>query len=312
MFHTLRKVVKKYTAPIFASGLMLFSALWLNCRAETLADKGSMEYRYWDWGGTPRRDDYQFALLTLALDKTLDDYGPYKATRVVQSYSTSRLRREINRGDVVNLHVGPWRPLELSEDKLPERSLRINIPIFNDLMGYRQLLIRREDLDTFKNIKTDADLKKLTVGQARGWVDVDIYKYNGYPVDDSPNPSALFNMLAKKRFDYLPISLLEAESALAGRPDLADQLMLVPDLAIYFPLPLIFYVNIHEPKLAERLEKGLSMAKKDGSFDRLFNQFFAAEVQGIRASKQRHFVLKNPYTPKEFSAEKPQRPAAVH
>lgn len=266
--------------------------------------KGRMEFRYWDWGATPKRDDYQFALLTLALDKTAKDYGPYQLSRVVRSYSTSRLRREINRGDVVNVHAGPWRPLEVSEDKLPERSLRVSIPILKDLLGYRRLLIRREDLDKFKRIRHADDLKQLVVGQAAGWVDVEIYRHNGYPVNDIANPATLFDMLAKKRFDYIPISLMEADTALNNRPDLAGELMLLPDITIYFPLPIIFYVNIHEPKLAERLETGLGQAKQDGSFERLFRSHFAHELQLIRDGSPKRFLLDNPFVPVELSTEK--------
>jgi hypothetical protein len=264
-----------------------------------------MAFRYWDWGATPKRDDYQFALLKLALDKTAKDYGPYQLTRVVRSYSTSRLRREINRGNVVNVHAGPWRPLETSDDKLPERSLRVNVPIFKDLLGYRKLLIRRDDLDRFKGIRHADDLKALAVGQANGWVDVEVYRHNGYRVNDIANPATLFDMLAKKRFDYIPISLMDVETTLNSRPELAGQLMLLPDITIYFPLPVIFYVNIHEPRLAERLEAGLNLARQDGSFERLFKASFADELQLVREGSSRRFILVNPFVPKELGVGGP-------
>jgi hypothetical protein len=279
---------------------------WQAARAEPAAPpaKPRMEFRYWDWGATPKRDDYQFALLTLALDKTVKDYGPYQLTRVVKSYSTSRLRREINRGDVVNVHAGPWRPLETSDDKLPERSLRVNVPIFKDLLGYRKLLIRRDDLDRFKGIRHADDLKELAVGQANGWVDVEIYRHNGYRVNDIANPATLFDMLSKKRFDYIPISLMDVETVLASRPELAEQLTLLPDITIYFPLPVIFYVNIHEPRMAERLEAGLNLARQDGSLDRLFKSSFARELQLMRDGTHKRFVLTNPFVPRELVEEK--------
>jgi hypothetical protein len=266
--------------------------------------RSPMAFRYWDWGATPKRDDYQFALLTLALDKTVKDYGPYQLTRVVRSYSTSRLRREINRGDVVNVHAGPWRPLETSEDKLPERSLRVNVPIFRDLLGYRKLLIRRDDLARFKAIRQVDDLKRLVVGQANGWVDVEIYRHNGYRVNDIANPATLFDMLARKRIDYIPISLMDAETTLASRPELAAQLLLLPDITLYFPLPVIFYVNIHEPRMAERLEAGLNLARQDGSFERLFKSHFAHELQLIRDGSSKRFMLNNPFVPVELSTDK--------
>ena len=269
-----------------------------------------MEFRYWDWGATPKRDDYQFALLTLALDKTVKDYGPYQLTRVVKSYSTSRLRREINRGDVVNGHAGPWRPLETSDDKLPERSLRVNVPIFKDLLGYRKLLIRRDDLDRFKGIRHADDLKELAVGQANGWVDVEIYRHNGYRVNDIANPATLFDMLAKKRFDYIPISLMDVETTLNSRPELAGQLMLLPDITIYFPLPVIFYVTIHEPRMAERLEAGLNLARQDGSLERLFKSSFAHELELLRNGTHKRFTLTNPFVPRELVEEKKPLEAA--
>jgi hypothetical protein len=269
--------------------------------------RSAMHFRYWDWGATPKRDDYQFALLTLALDKTVKDYGPYRLSRVVRSYSTSRLRREINRGEVVNLHAGPWRPLETREDKLPERSLRVNISLFKDLLGYRKLLIRRADLERFKRIRHADDLKKLIVGQANGWVDVDIYRHNGYAVNDTPTPASLFDMLARKRIDYIPISITDVDTALKLRPELAGELMLLPDITLHFALPIIFYVNIHEPQMAERLEKGLHLARQDGSFERLFQASFADELRLIREGSARRFMLVNPFVPNELVDEHSQR-----
>ncbi|RZL38386.1 MAG: hypothetical protein EOP35_05890 [Rubrivivax sp.] len=299
--------------------LSLAFAPWQLARAEAASSPASasappqarMDYRYWDWGATPRRDDYQFALLRLALDKTVRDYGPYQLSRVVRSYSTSRLRREINRGEVVNVHAGPWRALETSEDKLPERSLRVNVPILKDLLGYRKLLIRRDDLDRFRNIRQAQELKALIVGQANGWVDVDIYRHNGYRVNDTPTPASLFDMLARKRIDYIPISLTDVDTALTNRPELAGQLMLLPDITLYFPLPIIFYVNIHEPRMAQRLEAGLTLARQDGSFERLFRSSFARELQLVREPSARRFLLVNPFAPRELAPERSAEPADV-
>lgn len=274
----------------------------------------AMQFRYWDWGATPKRDDYQFALLKLALDKTVADYGPYELHRVLRSYSTSRLRREINRGTVVNVHAGPWRPMEVSADKLAERSLRVQVPVLKDLLGYRKLLIRRDDLDRFMAIRSADELKRLVVGQASGWVDVQIYQHNGYRVNDSANPSTLFDMLAKKRFDYIPISVMDVRTVLDNRPGLDDELMLLPDITLYFPLPIIFYVNKHEPLLAERLEAGLKLARQDGAFEHLFKTSFAQELQLIRAPASRRFVLSNPFVPPELAQERsldPAEPAAT-
>jgi len=166
------------------------------------------------------------------------------------------VRREVNRGVIVNIQAGPWRPLETEIDKLSERSLRVEIPLFKGLLGYRQLIIRKADEQLFKHIESAEELKKRVAGQARGWQDVAIYRFNGYKVDDSANLSTLFSMLNSKRFDYFPMSIAEAESALKTDSEYSQGFMIAPNIILYYPLPIIFYVSESQPQLAERLRKG--------------------------------------------------------
>jgi hypothetical protein len=285
----------------------IFLLLLLAFSISTLADttQTGMVYRYWDWGKTPKRDDYQIAALRLALEKTQNEYGVFTIIRHQEDFTTSRVRREVNRGEIVNIQAGPWRPLETEIAKLSERSLRVEIPILKGLLGYRQLIIRKSDEQLFKKIKTTEELKKLIAGQARGWQDVDIFRFNGYPVDDSANLSTLFSMLNSKRFDYFPMSIAEASSALTANPEYGQGFMIAPNMIIYYPLPIIFYVSESQPQLAERLRKGLIAAEKDGSLDKLFTQFFAEDVAQVKKQNPRCFVLKNPYIPEHLNQHKP-------
>lgn len=262
-----------------------------------LAAESVMAYRYWDWGRTPRRDDYQVAVLTLALEKTVASHGPFSVTRVSSMMSTSRIHREIRSGQLINIHAGPWRDMEADDPS--ERNILIGIPIMSGLLGYRSLIVRKEELAAFKAIKDAAQLKQKIAGFGRGWVDVRIFRHNGYKVEDSSNLTTLTDMLVNKRFDYLPLSVTEASSVLT------DQLAIVPDLVLYYPLPTLFYVSLGEPKLAERLEKGLTQAKRDGSLDDLTARHFQKEIKQLKSSTTRCLVLANPTLPKAYAAEPP-------
>jgi hypothetical protein len=270
----------------------------LNARAASDA----MLYRYWDWGKTPKRDDYQAAALTLALQKTTPVYGPFSVMRVLDSMSTSRARLEIRSGKRLNVHAGPWRDMDAGDPL--ERSHLIGTPVMGGLLGYRRLIVRKEDLPKFKAIN-EAQLKKLVAGQGRRWVDVAVLRHNGYQVEDSGNLATLLDMLVNQRFDYLPISVVEADSLLL-QAQLADQLALVPELMLYYPLPVVYYVSPSEPKLAERLEAGLAVAKRDGSLDELTARHFKKEIQQVKASASRCFILSNPLLPKIYAAEPPR------
>ncbi|MYM21268.1 hypothetical protein GTP46_01215 [Duganella sp. FT135W] len=286
----------KPSGPLRRSILMALASLTLgvwNARAAAAV----MAYRYWDWGLTPRRDDYQVAVLTLALEKTVATHGPFSVTRVSDAMSTSRINVEIRKGRRVNIHAGPWR--DMATDDALERNIRIDIPIMSGLLGYRALVVRKDEMAAFKAIKDAAQLKQKIAGLGRGWVDVTVLRHNGYNVDDSGNVATLVDMLVNKRFDYLPLSVTEADSVLT------PQLAVVPDLVLYYPLPTLFYVSISEPKLAERLESGLALAKRDGSLDELVARHFQKEIKQLKSSTTRCLLLSNPTLPKAYAAEPP-------
>jgi hypothetical protein len=273
--------------------------------ASLSTQKSVMHYRYWDWARTLKRDDYQVAALDLALNKTKTQYGPYKITRVTKQFSTSRARREVNRGVTINIHGGPWRPQATQPEDNDENNIAVNVTILNGLLGYRRLFVRQEDLEKFNNLTSEQEFKKLTVGQGRGWVDVDIYKENNIPVDDTANYSLLFSMLLGKRFDYIAMSVLEVESILKLEKDLTEKIAVVENLVLYYPFPVIFYVSPKEPTMAKRVEDGLTIAKNDGSLNKLFYDYFHAEVAQLKRTKPHYFVLKNSPVPKELRQERP-------
>lgn len=276
----------------------LFLAAALGLALPAVGAPVTMEYRYWDWGKTERRDDYQVQVLQLALDKTAAE-GPYRIVRVPASFSTLRLRREVFKGDTINLHAGPWR--QRDPDNPFDRNIVIDVPIMGGLLGYRKLIIRRSDEKKFRQIQAASQLKKLVAGQGRGWVDVAIYRHNGYQVDDRANLSNLLPMLLNHRFDYLPMSVIEVESVLAHHPELRSELTVASGILIQYPLPTVFYVSANAPQLAQRLARGMLAAKKDGSLDGLMQRSFRKEIETLKADTTREFVLQNPYVPPEMA-----------
>ena len=252
-------------------------------------------YRMWDWGETPARSKYEMEVLRMALQKTVPEYGPFSTKRLVDRYSTLRIRREVNQAASINLHVGPWR----SQEDIPvgERNIAIDVPLLQGTLGCRRLIVRRADLPAFARIGSSEEIKRLTAGLGRGWTDVRIFRHNGYKVDDSGNGATLLAMLANRRFDYLPLGAIEVNDVLARSPQLAAKLAVVPNLQIYYPLPVVFYVSPKTPVLAKRLREGLRMVQKDGSMDKAFAQAFPNDVCGVKDPAMRHFILANPFVP---------------
>jgi hypothetical protein len=127
-----------------------------------------------------------------------------------------------------------------------------------------------------------------------------IYRHNGFQVDDRANLPTLLPMLINRRFDYLPMSVIEVKSVLAQNPDMARHLAIVPGVLIQYPLPAIFYVSANKPALAERLEKGMAIARKDGSLAQLMERSFHGELQTLHNETTREYLLDNPFLPKRM------------
>lgn len=261
---------------------------WHNAHARALP-----EYKYRDTGSMWRRDDYQAKLLALALDKTVPSHGPYRLSRVTVDSPPRRLAQQVDEGRLINVLVGPAVMRGVGAGPIPLRP--IHFSVLDRLLGYRRLIIRREDLDRFAAVQTVAQLRHLRAGQGHDWLDARILRHNGFRVDDSGALENLLPMLSSKRFDYVALSIIEVDSLLQRHPDLASGLAIAPGIAIEYSLPSIFYVSNKFPEMAERLGQGLLMAKRDGSFARLFDATFGQELRVINAKGVRDFQIVNPF-----------------
>lgn len=258
------------------------------CVSQNLAD--NMMY-YKMWGSYDGRHEYQVKVFKLAMELTASEYPPYVLTQYNQSMGSLRGRREVAKADRVNFYVAPPRS---PGDELYEEVVAIPIPIMKGMLGYRKFIIDKENLSRFSGIRSESDLKKLKAGQARGWPDVDVYKTNGYPIEDSGLFPDLFAMLDHGRFDYLPMGIMEADNVLASWGKGNENLITIDSIYIYYPLPAVFQISAKEKKLIERLSLGLQRASNNGSMDELFYSYFEKYLLVLANEDYQLVVLSNP------------------
>jgi hypothetical protein len=293
-----------YLHGITRIALILALCAPIKCWAEN--DTHPMHYRYWDLRASEKRDEYQFELLKLVLEKTKNIYGDYRLERVNHKITSLRASREVSRGTLINIEAAPnWTtdtvPSEIKRDK----RIAVKIPLLEGLLGYRKLIIRKTDVAKFAEIKKPAQLQELVAGQGKDWEDVFIYRANGYKVNDEADYYNLFAMLVAKRFDYIPLSAIEVDNFIQKFGQYSQDVTVVPDILIYYPFPVLFQVSPHYPELAKRVEIGLTQAKKDGSMDSLFKSYFAEDVRKLNKINNRVFVLENKRVPEELRLAEP-------
>jgi hypothetical protein len=257
---------------------------------------------YWDWGHSPKRDSYQYALLQKVLEVTVATHGPFSLSRVPQELSTSRARREINNGSLIRVRAGPYIPAEMVDDPA-EVNRPVKTPIMFNLLGFQRLILQRKDLPKLQGKGTLTNLKPFTIGLGKGWVDVDIYRHNGFTVNDGAHVTTLLAMLEQGRFDLMPATLMDYTEALA-RASEPENLVMAPNLVIHYPFPWVFYVGINDSSLSERIAAGLDLLLASGELQKLFEANFSDELEFLNQKGLITVTLENPYLSDDFSFHK--------
>ena len=236
------------------------------------------------------RFDYATELLKKALEKTVIPDGPFKM-KSGGKMNVGRAFQFLEEGRIVN--VGWSSPTVEREEKF----IPILIPINKGLLGYRVFLIKKQNREKFSSINTLQELKKLKVGQGHVWNDVEVFKANNFRVVTGPDYEGLFEMLSAERFDYFSRGINEAPKEYEERKDKFPNLFIEQRILLYYPWPKYFFTSKKTPKLAERIERGLRIMIKDGSFEKHFMMHHKQDIERVNLKGRKLFKIHNPLLP---------------
>ncbi|WP_019029131.1 hypothetical protein [Colwellia piezophila] len=203
--------------------------------------------------------DYFIGLLRLALIETSEEYG-YAVLQTVPYPGQERMLKLLALGefyDVVwagNSHI---REAELH---------KVPFPLFRGGLGWRGMIIRQQDSESFSSFTSAKDLNELIACQGLHWPDADILEHAGLPIARIGYFDAMLQMVTLKRCDYLPLSIFEGQAELDVVQSSFPNLIFYQDLIIQYPLSMHFFVNSNNKLLADRLNLGLQRLFKSGSY----------------------------------------------
>ena len=263
-------------------GLLLASLL----TPPLLADNsGTLRY--------PRRADgdefrsaYALAQLQLALDKA---GSPLRLEPSHYSMEQERALVNLEHNDRLDI---AWSMTSIERE---QRLLAVRIPLDKGLFGWRLALLPKNRAQLLKEVRNLDDLRQFSAGQGHDWPDSDILRGHGLPVRVSSNYGSLFRMLQAQRFDYFPRSVIEIWDELEHPR--AKQLVVDPHVLLHYPTAMYFFFSRKRPELAETVRIGMEKAIADGSFERLFQQHFAASLQRAQLDQRQLIELHNPLLP---------------
>ncbi len=261
----------------------------LNVLAIAPTNENEIKVRYLGQGsleGEDKRNDYYVELLQTALARSRKYYtfekGPRGLSGLRQLYAVAN-------GTV---DVG-W---SLSTEENEKVLAPIRIPIDKGLVGWRLLLINKDDTNLFENVKSVDDLRQIRLGHGQDWIDTSILRANQFNVEGVSTYEGIFKMLKQKRIRYFPRSIMEITAEIEAHKNL--DLIIEPTLLIHYPAAIYFVVNPEKPSLAKDIESGLKAMIKDGAFNKLFEKYNAQSIKNANLNQRHLYKLHNPYLPK--------------
>lgn len=280
----------------YFSIIQCFIFLFLSANENENIDIVKFEYGL---GKVDVRMQFKLKILEEALKSTYDEYGEYVIKMDAPKMNNSRARKEMQRkGGSLNTFIA------LTNHDWENAAIPIRIPIRRGILSYRLLLIRKEDQEEFSKIKTIDDLKKKKVGLKLGWSLVKILEEFGFNIIKAPDYDGLFGMLNNGRYDYLPRGINEIFDEYNQKKDELKNIIIEPNILLIIPSPSYVFVSKHNPRLAERLKKGLELMVENGTLKSIFNEFYSEDIKKADLKKRRVLQLDNSFLPETVPLDK--------
>lgn len=203
--------------------------------------------------------DYFINLLRLALNESSTEYGE-AVVKTVPHPSQERVIKLLGEG---NFYDVIWSGSSETREK---KLLKVAFPLFKGGLGWRGLVIKRQDIEKFSAFNTLNDLSEVIACQGSHWPDADILEQAGLTIYRVGHFDAMLQMVELQRCDYLTLSIFEGQAELDLVQKSFPNLIFFQQLIIQYPLTMNFFVNINNVELASRLKLGLKKLHDSGSF----------------------------------------------
>lgn len=238
-----------------------------------------------------QRIHFKKQILVNALDLTKPKYGEYDIDIKKYYMNSNRSFVELTTGKNINVYFA------FTQENMERIAIPIRIPVRRGIVNYRLLLIKRGTEKLFANVNTIDDLKKLQVGVDTAWATYKTLLHHDFNIVPVADYDSMFNMLARKRFTYIPRSVSEIYGEIDRHSDEFYDFVVEPSLVLYIPSATYVFVSRESPRIADRLKEGLEMMLENGDLLKIFNRFFLDSIEKADIRNRKIIYIDNPHLP---------------
>ncbi len=200
-------------------------------------------------------DTEPFELIITILEQSIEQYGDGARLQWVDTTSMNQPRAlrmlESCEADFDVYFSG-------YDTEREQRLLQVDFPLTMGLLGVRGFVTTRDRADALQADVTNAS--SWLIGSGRGWPDTRIMIDNQYQVSQTSYEN-LWAMLNTGRFDVFQRGFQEAQLEIRQR---GNNLHLLNNVVMLYPLSTLLYVNPCKPELSAQLESMLHRAFTEG------------------------------------------------
>ena len=235
------------------------------------------------------RMEYDYDLMKLALDLTVESHGPYKLVKTPIGLNYKRAMEFAQKRTFPNFFMRNV----VSQDALQELTA-VKFPVERGIAGYRVAFIKPNLQEEIGQVENISDLRKYDIIQGIGWPDNLILKANGLRVLAGPSFSSIRDMVVN---DRAQLFLRGANEILQEYQQQTDDIPLAVEkhVLIYYPFPRLLFTAKENTEAANRVEIGLLKACKNGSFTELWEKHFLKNLEKLDLKSRKTILLKNPF-----------------
>ena len=164
-----------------------------------------------------------------------------------------------NRAASIVLHSETPKIMAMGANKQFERSmLPVYAPVYLGIgSGYRLMLISKKIQNQIRRVRNLNDLKEFSVGQGKGWSDVEILENAGLEVFGIGKEDRLIRMTAANRFDLYSRGLFEIFPEFEENKDEHPELAIDDHLLIVYPFAIFFFTGPAQTELRDAILEGM-------------------------------------------------------
>lgn len=241
-----------------------------------------------DYGDLTRKT-YEQQVIELALEKTQQKVGAFEMVPI-NVISRTHAIAALNQ----NIYTNFVTLLSYEDELMKSKNLSyIPIPLELGALSYRICYANKNLTTQVQKITTIDQLKQYKMGVGTGWVDSKILQHYGVQVMEGNNITSLFRMTQAGRVDIFCPSPTEYFHEL--RAEKITDLQLDNNLALYYPLPKFLFSNKSNQALLDRIQQGIEIAYRDGSFLQLWRSVHAQALQRAKLGERHLIRLENPF-----------------